>query len=503
MTSLYIEHFGLSEAPFSITPNPHFFYAGSGRGSVLEALRYALQSEEGIVTVIGEVGSGKTMLCRMLLEQLPPQIDAIYLANPSFSRDEILDAIAHDLGVSPGAASAPTKLDALNRELIARYGAGRRVVLLVDEAHAMPSESLEEIRLLSNLETSRHKLLNIVLFGQPELAGLLARPSLRQLRERVVQRFELGPLPAGEVRDYLEFRLRAASHRGAFPFSRQAVARIGRVSGGLTRRINILADKALLSCFARNATRVETEDVRRAERDAGFAATRSASAPRWRMLAAATLAAIALGGAAFALGLQLGQRQSATGAAAPIPPPEPAAATVVAPVVAPDPNRADITEPPPPTDDAVAGDPAATTDAPIVATATDAGRSADAPPEPAATTAPPPIAGDRLAHAEHAFAQWLARTDEGFTLQIAALRRPDEATALRELTRIAAALPDMELRVQRRESDGVPILVFYAGDFASAAAARQAAAQLPDSLRNNQPIIRSLGAVRSGAGNRT
>lgn len=496
MTALYIDHFGLSESPFSITPNPHFFFAGSGRGSLLEALRYALQSEEGIVTVIGEVGSGKTMLCRMLLERLPPQIDAIYLANPSFSRDEILDAIAHDLGVSPGAASAPTKLDALNRELIARYGDGRRVVLLIDEAHAMPPESLEEIRLLSNLETSRHKLLNIVLFGQPELAETLARPSLRQLRERVVQRFELGPLPAGEVRDYLEFRLRAAGHRGAFPFTRQAVARIGRASGGLTRRINILADKALLSCFARNAARVETEDVRRAERDAGFAGTRGATPPRWRMAAAATLAAIALGGGAFALGLQLGRGQPAPAMIAPaaaVPDPSPSAA---GPATNADAAAATA-------DAAPADDPAASPDdtpvpaAPAPTTTGETGRHAGG------GGAASPAGDDRLARAERAFAQWLTRTDDGFTLQIAALRRPDESAALQELSRIAAALPDMELRVQRRESDGVPIVVFYAGEFTSAAAARQAAAQLPDSLRNNQPIIRSLGVVRSSAGNRT
>jgi MSHA biogenesis protein MshM len=452
MTTLYLDHFGLGEAPFSITPNPHFFFAGCNRGSMLEALRYAVQADEGIVTVIGEVGSGKTMLCRMLLEHLPPQVDAIYLANPSFSRNEILDAIAHDLGLSADADSAPTRLDALNRELIARYAAGRRVVLLIDEAHAMPAESLEEVRLLSNLETSRHKLLNIVLFGQPELAALLARPALRQLRERVVQRFELGPLPASDVRDYLEFRLRAAGHRGSFPFTAKAVARIGRTTGGLTRRINILADKALLSCFARDGTQVDVQDVARAERDVAFAPARAPS-PRWPASALAAAIALVAGTVAFAAGLAVGrQAPDAPSAQAPAP---------------------------------------------------RAGRAvAAAAPANAAPRAVAAVPTDPLREAEAAYAHWLERDAEGYTLQVAALRADDQA-ARRELARIAAALPGLPLRAHRDATGRASTLVLYAGEFASADEARRALALLPPTLRANRPVLRSLGALRTQTVSRT
>jgi len=268
MSTLYLHHFGLADAPFAITPNPQFFFAGGSRGELLRALRCAVTSEEGIIVVTGEVGSGKTMLCRMLLADLPTGVDAIYLANPAFARDEIVSAIARDLGVDtapqPG---GPTVIEALQTELVSRHASGRRVVLFIDEAHAMGADALEEVRRLSNVETSRHKLLNIVLFGQPELDELLAQPRLRQLRERVVQRLFLPPLPREQIPDYLNCRLRAAGWRGAALFDRRALRRLQRRSCGLTRRINLLADKALLACFARGGRRVLVADVRRAERE--------------------------------------------------------------------------------------------------------------------------------------------------------------------------------------------------------------------------------------------
>lgn len=288
MSTLYLQHFGLADAPFAITPNPQFFYAGGLRGELLRALRCAVTSEEGIIVVTGEVGSGKTMLCRMLLADLPAGLDAIYLANPAFARDEIVCAIARDLGVctvpQPG---GPTAIEALQAELVARHAAGRRVVLFIDEAHSMGADALEEVRRLSNVETSRHKLLNIVLFGQPELDELLAQPRLRQLRERVVQRFVLPPLPREQVGEYLNCRLRAAGWRGAALFDRRALRRLQRRSRGLTRRINLLADKALLACFARGGDCVAAADVRRAERELALGDARR----RWIGWAAAALAA--------------------------------------------------------------------------------------------------------------------------------------------------------------------------------------------------------------------
>src|SRR5437762_14300890 len=182
--ALYLEHFGLNEPPFRITPHTDFFFEGAERGPTLEALAYAVLHDEGIVKVSGEVGSGKTMLCRMLMERLPAEVATIYLASPSFARDEILHAIADDLELKLPERRT-VALRELQEHLIKLYGAGRRVVILIDEAHVMREDTLEQVRLLSNLESSRHKLLQIVLFGQPELDATLAKTELRQLRDRI------------------------------------------------------------------------------------------------------------------------------------------------------------------------------------------------------------------------------------------------------------------------------------------------------------------------------
>ena len=211
--SLYLEHFGLREPAFRITPHTDFFYAGAQRGPTLDALIYAITQDEGIVKVTGEVGSGKTMLCRMLLERLPEEVETLYLANPSLSRHEILGAIADELGIPAEGKATHSLTRALQDALIARHAQGQRVVLLIDEAHAMPAESLEEIRLLSNLETKAAKLLQIALFAQPELDERLAAKDMRQLRERITQHFNLTPLTPDDVAAYLDFRLRAAGHR--------------------------------------------------------------------------------------------------------------------------------------------------------------------------------------------------------------------------------------------------------------------------------------------------
>jgi type II secretory pathway predicted ATPase ExeA len=478
MSTLYLEHFGLREAPFSITPNPHFFYAGSGRGSLLQALRYAVQSEEGIVTVIGEVGSGKTMLCRMLLDDLPEGIDAIYLANPSFSRNEILDAIAHDLGVDT--STAPSRVDALNAELIRRFGDGRRVVLLIDEAHAMPRDSLEEVRLLSNLETSTQKLLNIVLFGQPELNELLAQRDLRQLRERVVQRFELGPLPRGELRDYLGFRLQTAGYRGALPLSDAAVALIARAAGGITRRIHILADKSLLSAFARNVPRAEVEDVRRACRDAGLVLP-SARRPGWRTaaIAAAIVAAFLIG--QFSAGLWT-PPASTPATASPAGPSAAPVRSEGAPVA--------VQQPADPAPAPVAADqPVPASEVVSVSTAA----SAANPPPPAASDA-----GDAIQQSAQQLAHWLSAEGTAYTLQVATLGSRDRSAMLGQLQQLDGQLGDLTLMAALRGDDASPSLVVYVGDHRDAASAAAAAAALPAAIRNNQPIVRSRATLRSG-----
>jgi MSHA biogenesis protein MshM len=248
--ALYLEHFGLTEPPFRITPHTDFFFDGADRGATLEALIYAVLHDEGIVKVSGEVGSGKTMLCRVLMERLPPHVATIYLATASLAREEILHAIADDLELTLSPERRSVALRELQQHLIALYAAGRRVVILIDEAHVMPEDTLEQVRLLSNLESNRHKLLQIVLFGQPELDQTLAKTELRQLRDRITHSFRMRPLALAEVAKYLSFRMRAAGYRGPEVFTPRAVRRIGRASDGLTRRINILADKALLAAYA-------------------------------------------------------------------------------------------------------------------------------------------------------------------------------------------------------------------------------------------------------------
>lgn len=308
--SLYLEHFGLREAPFRITPHTDFFFTGANRGPTLDALIYAITQDEGIVTVTGEVGSGKTMLCRMLLERLPDSVDTLYLANPSLSRQEIIGAIADELGIPTDGKATHSLTRALQDALIERYAAGKRVVLLIDEAHAMPAESLEEIRLLSNLESKATKLLQIALFAQPELDARLAANDMRQLRERITQHFSLAPLKADDVAAYIEFRLRAAGYHGPNPFTPAAIRQIAEISLGLSRRINILADKALLAAFSRGSHQVDSGEIAIAAKDARFRPLQQrtatvSTAPAWRtpLLAAAAIALLA---GAFLLGTRSG-----------------------------------------------------------------------------------------------------------------------------------------------------------------------------------------------------
>jgi len=315
--ALYLEHFGLREPPFRITPHTDFFFDGADRGTTLDALLYAIQHEEGIVKVVGEVGSGKTLLCRVLIERLPKHVETIYLANPSFTRDEILYAVAEEMKIEFSRERATIALRALQDRLIASYAEGRRTVILIDEAHAMPEETLEQVRLLSNLETSRHKLLQIVLFGQPELEEVLALPSLRQLKDRITHSFRMRPLSQEEAARYLSFRMRAAGYRGPDVFAPDAVARIARASGGLTRRINILADKALLAAFSEGAHGVTAREARAAVADSEFA-------PPWRARRPfAAYAAIGAAGIALGLGvawyLQSGDNAPPRSASVPAP----------------------------------------------------------------------------------------------------------------------------------------------------------------------------------------
>ena len=334
--ALYLDHFGLAEPPFRITPHPEFFFDGADRGATLEGLMYAILHDEGIVKVSGEIGSGKTTLCRVLIDRLPKEVETVFLANPSYSRTEILHAIAEELGLPAGEDRAAGALRELQAKLIELHAAGRRVVVMIDEAHAMPEDTLEQVRLLSNLETSRHKLLQIVLFGQPELDEALSKSSLRQLKDRITHSFRTRPLTTEEVGKYVDFRMRAARYKGPDVFSTAAIAAIARGSSGLTRRVNVLCDKALLAAFAANRHAVTPREVRAALADSDFAPIAGPSRARQVAAAAALLGAGALVGAGLIFFLGRGENAPAPStpprAAAPKPVPAPAPEPKPAPV---------------------------------------------------------------------------------------------------------------------------------------------------------------------------
>lgn len=247
---MYFDYFGLKEAPFRITPNTEYWYAGGQRGEMLAALLYAIGQGEGIIKVVGEVGSGKTMLCRKLVGQLPNTIDSIYLGNPTLPPDDMLAAILADLGIDTPENGRQARLAQLNASLLARHQAGRRVVVFVEEAQGIALDNLEFLRLLTNLETATDKLLQIVLFGQPELDVHLAEPSIRQLKDRITLSLNLSPLTESEIANYLRARLTVAGYRGPDLFAPALITRMTRLSGGLSRRINVLADKTLLAAYA-------------------------------------------------------------------------------------------------------------------------------------------------------------------------------------------------------------------------------------------------------------
>lgn len=264
---MYLEHFGLNEQPFKITPVTEFFFSGANRKEILEALIYSISEVEGIIKVSGEVGSGKTMLCRMLLEQLPKHIEPIYLANPSLSREEMLYAIADALDLNVEHERIGVMMQNIRNKLEGRAREGKRVVVLVDEAHAMPLETLEELRLLYNLQVGSFKLLQIVLFGQPELNAKLEQPNMRQLKDRIVHNFNMQPLSRDILENYLMFRMRKAGYHGPNIFSAAAIKLITNASSGLMRRANVLADKSLLSAFVEDTHNIEARHVQAAMRD--------------------------------------------------------------------------------------------------------------------------------------------------------------------------------------------------------------------------------------------
>lgn len=289
---MYLDHFGLQEIPFSLTPDPEFFYAYSGHQQALNVLLVALRGGEGFIKICGEVGTGKTLLCRKLLGALEGEFRAAYLPNPLLTPYELHKALAQELGLkTPKSATLHDLVKEITEALVALNRSGNRVVLCLDEAQAMPHESLEALRLLSNLETEKEKLLQIVVFAQPELNDLLGRDDLRQLRQRITFSYELPPLDRSGVEGYIRHRLQVAGHPRGNLFRSTALDTINRASRGIPRLVNILSHKALMAAYGEGATMVDTVHVQAAvddTEDAVLTKKRFWDEPLYRWLVVAT-----------------------------------------------------------------------------------------------------------------------------------------------------------------------------------------------------------------------
>jgi len=269
---MYESHFGLQEAPFALTPNTRYFLRARSHSDALELLLVALREREGFIKITGEVGTGKTLLCRLLLNELEHSAHTAYIPNPHLTPDTLYQAVAEELGVNvAGCANTHQVLKALNKRLIALATEQRRAVLVIDEAQTMPEETIEALRLLTNLETESTRLLQVVLFGQPELDELLQRQSLRQLQQRIVFQYRLAPLDKVSVAQYLRHRLAQAGYNGGDLFTPPALRLIARSSAGIPRLVNIIAHKALLSAWGQGDRQVRRWHVTQAIRDTASA----------------------------------------------------------------------------------------------------------------------------------------------------------------------------------------------------------------------------------------
>jgi MSHA biogenesis protein MshM len=472
---MYLDHFGLRESPFRITPHTEFFFAGANRGATLEALIYAITHDEGIVKVSGEVGSGKTMLCRMLLEKLPKHVDTVYLANPSLSRDEILYAIAEELQAPIPEGRSHLLLRALQERLIDIYAADRQVVVMIDEAHAMPPETLEEIRLLSNLESSRHKLLHIVLFGQPELDERLSETNMRQLKERITHNFALEPLHRNDIKDYLMFRIRAAGYRGPDLFTPGAIHLISRASEGLTRRINILADKSLLSAFSENKHQIDSKQIKAAIHDAQFNPMHDGAARPLKWIISASVILV-MAGLAFVAGSHMASsddRQSPSPALESQPsPPARSATTAVAPLPA---------------------APAAAAPTALAPPAAESPPSTNSVAPKTEPTVSPTTLSERLAASE----EWLKNTpDSHYFIQLFTTDVNNPQTLELFLARVAKTLDAQQLRVYRSSLSGRDRYGVIYGDYATLEIANAELKKINENRSINGAYIRNVRKLR-------
>ena len=502
---MYYAFFGLSQPPFKITPDTDCFFEGGNRGAVLEALIYTITQGEGIIKVTGEVGSGKTMLCRVLQARLPPTVETVYLANPSVSPEEILHAIAFELQVPIARGAGRLEvMHAVNEYLLSRHAQGRQVVVLVEESQSMPIATLEEIRLLSNLETKQHKLLQIVLFGQPELDNNLRRPEIRQLRERITHSFSLPPLSSDEVRAYTAFRLRAAGYHGPDLLGPRVIRYMTRATRGLTRRINIVADKSLLAAFAETTHNVSLRHVRAAVRESEFS---NAPGGRPRRRLGVTVAAVSLCGLAAGAGYLTYQRFSTPVQNSPRATSSAALRTLTRPSLAAAQRSTDVgitgssaaallvpPQPPLPT-------------APLAsAPGTRVSAAKASPPAPSAhrdEQVHPPVGpspdSDLLEQRLLTTGRWLEKADGGtYSIQLLGSNQP--AMLKNYLDLLGKYIELDQIFVYRTVANRQPSMTVLYGSFRSRAEAMRALEALPGELKANRPYIRTVQGIRGEIG---
>ena len=308
---MYESYFGLAEAPFSIAPDPRYLYLSQRHQEALAHLLYGVNGGGGFVLLTGEVGAGKTTVCRCLLEQIPASCDVAYIFNPRLTVGELLSTICIEFGIAvpPGNTSVKVFVDCINAHLLDAHARDRHTVLIIDEAQNLSAEVLEQMRLLTNLETNQRKLLQIIVIGQPELAVILEGPELRQLSQRIIARYHLGPLTKAEVVAYVRHRLEiAGAKRQLFPAS--LMGRLYRLSGGVPRVINVLCDRALLGTYVQEKERVDRATLEQAAREVSPEARHRSLVMPLPMI----LIAMLVGALAMTL-YRLEQREIATAAA--------------------------------------------------------------------------------------------------------------------------------------------------------------------------------------------
>ncbi|MCD6569332.1 MAG: AAA family ATPase [Deltaproteobacteria bacterium] len=253
---MYEKFFGLKENPFSLTPDPQYLYMSKVHKEALSHLRYGIEQKKGFVLITGDVGTGKSTICRALLEELPEEVRTALILNPSLSDVELLRAINQEFGLVTRGKSKKALLDSLNEFLLDVVSKGGNAVLIIDECQNLDPNVLEQVRMLSNLETQKEKLLQILMIGQPELAEILSSKRLRQINDRITLRYHMGPIPYSEVKDYIEHRLTVAGSHGDIKFTRSAIKAIFAFSKGLPRRINAVADRAMLIAALKNIRKI-------------------------------------------------------------------------------------------------------------------------------------------------------------------------------------------------------------------------------------------------------